>query len=147
MARQDTGYYNLRASFTWERIRCDDQSISFVLCHCPFFSLSTYQVQGLTSLFGDYLTRCLYSKTWSLREAAILKIKLLLPSLEDDPGINNAIAEICQVLRVGCEDKIAQVKGVMTLGGGTVSFCTELFAANHVTEYSLAVVASRPAER
>lgn len=37
-------------------------------------------------------------------------MKLMLPDLEDDPGINSALAEICQVLRVGFEDKIAQVK-------------------------------------
>lgn len=37
-------------------------------------SVRTWQVQGLNSLFGDYLTRCLYSKTWSLREAAVLKV-------------------------------------------------------------------------
>eukprot|EP00752_Nemacystus_decipiens_P007074 g6339.t1 len=67
------------------------------------------EVQGLNSLFGDYLTRCLYSKTWSLREAAVLKIKLMLPALEEDPGINSALTELCQVLRVGFEDKIAQV--------------------------------------
>ncbi|CAM9307168.1 unnamed protein product [Laminaria digitata] len=67
------------------------------------------EVQGLNSLFGDYLTRCFYSKTWSLREAAVLKMKLMLPAMEDDPGINSALAEICQVLRVGFEDKIAQV--------------------------------------
>eukprot|EP00903_Cladosiphon_okamuranus_P013509 g12582.t1 len=67
------------------------------------------EVQGLNSLFGDYLTRCLYSKTWSLREAAVLKIKLMLPALEEEPGINSALTELCQVLRVGFEDKIAQV--------------------------------------
>ncbi|CAM9666707.1 unnamed protein product, partial [Hapterophycus canaliculatus] len=67
------------------------------------------EVQGLNSLIGDFLTRCLYSKTWSLREAAVLKIKLTLSALEEDPGINSALTEICQVLRVGFEDKIAQV--------------------------------------
>ncbi|CAB1118634.1 unnamed protein product [Ectocarpus sp. CCAP 1310/34] len=67
------------------------------------------EVQGLNNLLGDYLTRCLYSKTWSLREAAVLKIKLILPALEEDPGINSALTELCQILRVGFEDKIAQV--------------------------------------
>ena len=33
----------------------------------------------------------------------------MLPALEQDPGINSALTEICQVLRVGFEDKIAQV--------------------------------------
>lgn len=40
----------------------------------------------------------------------IAQMKLMLPALEDDPGINSALAEICQVLRVGFEDKIAQVR-------------------------------------
>lgn len=39
------------------------------------------------------------------------QIKLLISVLEEDPGINSALTEICQVLRVGFEDKIAQVKG------------------------------------
>lgn len=33
----------------------------------------------------------------------------MLPALEEDPGINSALTELCQVLRVGFEDKIAQV--------------------------------------
>lgn len=41
----------------------------------------------------------------------VAQIKLLLPALEEDPGINSALGEICQVLRVGFEDKIAQVNG------------------------------------
>lgn len=32
----------------------------------------------------------------------------MLPSLEEDPGINSALTEISQVLRIGFEDKIAQ---------------------------------------
>lgn len=40
----------------------------------------------------------------------IAQMKLMLPAMEDDPGINSALAEICQVLRVGFEDKIAQVQ-------------------------------------
>lgn len=40
----------------------------------------------------------------------IAQMKLMLPAMEDDPGINSALAEICQVLRVGFEDKIAQVR-------------------------------------
>lgn len=38
------------------------------------------------------------------------QIKLMLPALEEDPGINSALTELCQVLRVGFEDKIAQVR-------------------------------------
>lgn len=42
--------------------------------------------------------------------AVVEQIKLILPALEEDPGINSALTEICQILRVGFEDKIAQVK-------------------------------------
>ncbi|KAG5188043.1 hypothetical protein JKP88DRAFT_269553 [Tribonema minus] len=44
------------------------------------------EVQGLIAVLGEYVARCLYSRAWTLREAAAIK-----------------------VLRVGCEDKIAQV--------------------------------------
>lgn len=37
------------------------------------------------------------------------QIKLSLAALDKDPDINSVLAEICQVLRVGFEDKIAQV--------------------------------------
>lgn len=51
------------------------------------------------------------------------QIKLLLSVLEEDPGINSALTEICQVLRVGFEDKIAQVKrGVIAWLFWCVSF-------------------------
>lgn len=43
-------------------------------------SVRAWQVQGLNSLFGDYLTRCLYSKMWSLREAAVLKVTHVSPN-------------------------------------------------------------------
>lgn len=46
----------------------------------------------------------------------IAQMKLMLPAMEDDPGINSALAETCQVLRVGFEDKIAQVQDPSTNG-------------------------------
>jgi centrosomal protein CEP104 len=65
---------------------------------------------GVTSLCGDYIARCLFSKTWALREAAITKIHMNLESdYEETPGITSCINALATVIRVGVEDKIQQV--------------------------------------
>jgi len=67
------------------------------------------ELADIVRLLGEYIVRCLLSKQWSLREAALLKFKLELPTLE---GTNNAaelVPAICKLIQVGCEDKIAQV--------------------------------------
>mgnify|MGYP006077091709 CR=1 FL=1 len=65
---------------------------------------------GVTNLVGDYIARCLFSKTWVLREAAITKIHMLLESeYEDTPGISSCLQALATVIRVGAEDKIQQV--------------------------------------
>jgi len=66
-------------------------------------------VNGLLQLFGDYRVRCLVSKQWNLREAAIIKAKLLMPELIRDGGLANILQPFCQVLKLGVADKIAQV--------------------------------------
>ena len=53
------------------------------------------EVAGLNAVLGDYVTRCLYSKNWSLREAATTKVKLMLPQLEED--LEGSLPIICQV--------------------------------------------------
>lgn len=63
---------------------------------------------GITRVFGEYRARCLHSKAWSLREAAITKIMMLL----DGDGVgdaNSILTAVCGVLRLGAEDKIQQV--------------------------------------
>ena len=65
---------------------------------------------GLTALVGDYVVRCLYSKTWALRDAAVTKIKMLLVSqFTRDPGTAAVLSAIAAVLKSGLDDKIAQV--------------------------------------
>lgn len=65
---------------------------------------------GLTALVGDYVVRCLYSKTWALRDAAVTKIKMLLVSqFTRDPGTAAVLSAIATVLKSGLDDKIAQV--------------------------------------
>ena len=66
-------------------------------------------------MLGEYRTRCLFSKTWSLREAVIKKIRLMLRDLEASPGLAVAIVPLADVLKVGVDDKIAQVMSVSVL--------------------------------
>jgi centrosomal protein CEP104 len=63
---------------------------------------------GITKVFGEYRARCLHSKVWALREAAISKIMMIL-STEYEGDANWYLSAICGVLRIGAEDKIQQV--------------------------------------
>jgi hypothetical protein len=67
---------------------------------------------------GEYVVRCLLSKAWALREAALVKVKISMPSLltaaqEQAGGGNGAVAllvpALSKVLLMGAEDKLAQV--------------------------------------
>jgi len=60
-------------------------------------------------LWGDYLVRCLLSKVWGLREAALVKAKMGLPALLDQADAAQLAPGLCKLLLLGCEDKIAQV--------------------------------------
>lgn len=64
---------------------------------------------GIVSLLGTVRAKCLFSKAWSLREAVIQKIRLMLPSLEKDPGMHNAAIPLAAIIKEGVGDKIAQV--------------------------------------
>jgi len=64
---------------------------------------------GVTHLIGDYRARCLFSKTWALREAAITKVHMMVAELEHEPGITACIPALSTIIRVGVEDKIQQV--------------------------------------
>ena len=68
---------------------------------------SDIDVASISALFGDYLARCLFSKNWTLREAALAKARLLVDAgnweqIED-------LERLCDVARIGVHDKIAQV--------------------------------------
>ena len=64
----------------------------------------------MLNLLGDYLTRCLFSKVWTLREAALTKTHLLILSrLEREPGIAQCLGTLLSVVRLGVEDKMQQV--------------------------------------
>lgn len=65
---------------------------------------------GVTSLCGEYVTRCLFSKNWQLREAAITKIHMRLQEeYENEPGITSCIPALSTIVRIGVEDKIEKV--------------------------------------
>jgi hypothetical protein len=52
----------------------------------------------------------LFSKVWALREAAILKIRLLLSSdFVTNPGLSASLGPLAAVIKLGVNDKIAQV--------------------------------------
>lgn len=58
------------------------------------------------------MARCLFSRTWALRDAAVLKARLLVQDaasggLECDIG--EALPALSDVLALGLDDKIAQV--------------------------------------
>ena len=68
------------------------------------------ETNGVSNLCGEYVARCLFSKTWALREAAITKIHMNLEAdYEETPGITTCINALATVIKVGVEDKIQQV--------------------------------------
>jgi hypothetical protein len=70
----------------------------------------------MSNLVGEYVSRCLFSKTWTLREAAVYKIRLLLKGeFESNPGIAACITALAAVVKHTSDDKIAQV---FTIGLG-----------------------------
>ena len=65
---------------------------------------------GITALLGEYRARCLFSKVWALREAAIIKTRDLLGSdYLKNPGLGASLAPLAAIIKNGVNDKIAQV--------------------------------------
>lgn len=72
----------------------------------------TAESQGIKALFGEYRSRCLFSKAWILREAALMKIHMMLQSqFQDD--IARSLPAFCAVIKVGVDDKMQQVLSTM----------------------------------
>jgi centrosomal protein CEP104 len=65
--------------------------------------------QGISALIGEYRARCLMSRTWGLRAAALTKTVLMLPEFNDSPGMMNCFPALMAMARVGLEDKMQQV--------------------------------------
>ena len=65
------------------------------------------KVQELVDLFGEHLTRCLYSRVWSLRQHAHTQITEMLPQLQ---GNGRAVVHAtCRIVTKGASDKMVQV--------------------------------------
>ena len=61
---------------------------------------------------GEYRCRCLVSRTWLLREAALTKLGMLRAEgvfLQEPPGLAQSLPARAAVIKLGAEDKIQQV--------------------------------------
>jgi len=66
-------------------------------------------VQKVENIIGKYLTKCFFSKTWSLREAALLKASIILSEAHNQVHTDEYCKAICIMLSRVVEDKIGQV--------------------------------------
>ena len=76
---------------------------------CLYYIREAGDQHSILALIGEYRTRCLYSKTWILREAAVKKVLLMLPEFTRSPGLAAALSGICGIIKTTVEDKIQQV--------------------------------------
>ncbi len=63
---------------------------------------------GILNVLGDYRAKCLFSVSWLLRDAVVVKTGLML---DDElasafPGVAGTLMAIC---RIGFDDKMQQV--------------------------------------
>lgn len=63
----------------------------------------------VVGVFGDYLARCFFSKTWSLREAALRAIVRDLDKLVADKTMTSVLPPTATILRISAQDKVAHV--------------------------------------
>jgi len=76
----------------------------------PLHSNFQKEAEPLTELFGDYLTRCVFSKTWNLRDAALQKLAMDLQNGEHrQKDQNRLLAGYILVLKRMVPDKNVQV--------------------------------------
>jgi centrosomal protein CEP104 len=73
-------------------------------------SKETSDALGITALIGEYRSRCLFSKTWALREAAVSKTRLMINNeFATTPGLNDCVKGVAGIVRIGADDKFAGV--------------------------------------
>jgi hypothetical protein len=68
---------------------------------------------GIIKLVGEYRARCLFSKSWNLRDAMLIKTQNLLKT-EFSSEMVSSIAGLGAILKVGIEDKMQQVMASST---------------------------------
>ncbi len=73
--------------------------------------VSTDLVHKVESLFGNYRAKCFFSKNWSLREAAIAKMTLMIPEICSAGSVGDAdISEVVfSIIESSNSDKNVQV--------------------------------------
>lgn len=80
----------------------------------------------LIKCFGEYIVRCLYSKTWNLREAALMKLELELnANAYEHENPRDLLAAFSAILKRTVPDKITQV--FLTSQQLLLSLCQLLF--------------------
>lgn len=76
----------------------------------PLHSSFQKEAELLNELFGEYLTRCVFSKTWNLRDAALQKLALDLQNgLHRSHDQSRLLTGFVQVLKRMVPDKNVQV--------------------------------------
>mmetsp|Transcript_9912 Transcript_9912/g.8858 ORF Transcript_9912/g.8858 Transcript_9912/m.8858 type:complete len:843 (-) Transcript_9912:96-2624(-) len=69
------------------------------------------ETTGIVGLIGEYRARCLFSKTWSLRDAVLTYVYKQLRSSKYDktPGIYEAFPALASISKVSVDDKMQAV--------------------------------------
>eukprot|EP01035_Chromulina_nebulosa_P021465 gene21465-27803_t len=69
------------------------------------------ETTGIVGLLGEYRARCLFSKTWSLRDAVLTYVYKQLRSSKYDktPGIHEAFPALASISKVSVDDKMQAV--------------------------------------
>mmetsp|Transcript_22742 Transcript_22742/g.49270 ORF Transcript_22742/g.49270 Transcript_22742/m.49270 type:complete len:818 (+) Transcript_22742:461-2914(+) len=76
--------------------------------------IASETIARIESLLGNYLTRCFFSTNYSLREAALGKVSLLLPELSSgsegvDASNKDYLRTICMMLERAIDDRVHTV--------------------------------------
>ena len=67
-------------------------------------------LQALSAVFGEYRTRCIFSKVFALREAVAQKVSLMLRTHSQEiVPLRDCLSEVCSLIRILATDKIHQV--------------------------------------
>jgi len=87
------------------------------------------EVDALVALFGEYLIRCLYSKSWNLRDAALQKVVIdLNGGIYANTNPSQLLGGVAAILRRAIPDKNVQV--FLACGPLLQSLCHGLLATS-----------------
>ena len=63
----------------------------------------------IEDILGTYRMKCLFSRNWALREAALTKTSLIMAEIKETHGIDKVAPTLCDVLERSLSDRIVQV--------------------------------------